>query len=150
MGREIRKVPKNWEHPRDENGHLKPMHDDDFDTVAKNWIEELIVWENGTHPQKKDSNEYYWEYEGDPPQRDYYRPKFLEVANCFQIYETVSEGTPVSPVFETKEELKIWLVHEGYSEHAAQRFIEEEWAPSMVGVFGKGLKQNIHSFDIMD
>jgi len=29
--------------------------------------------------------------------------------NCFQLWETVSEGSPVSPVFETKEELATWL-----------------------------------------
>ena len=25
MGREIRQVPANWEHPKDENGHYKPL-----------------------------------------------------------------------------------------------------------------------------
>ena len=150
MGREIRKVPKNWEHPKDENGHLKPVHDEEFDIVAKKWIEEFIAWENGTHPNKKSHDCFYWEYTDNPPEREYYRQKFSEEANCFQIYETVTEGTPVSPIFETKDEMRIWLIYKGYSEHAAQRFIEEKRAPSMVGIFGNGLKQNIHSFDILD
>ena len=31
MGREIRRVPKNWEHPKDEEGYYLPMYEMDFD-----------------------------------------------------------------------------------------------------------------------
>jgi hypothetical protein len=34
MGREIRRVPANWEHPKDErDGGYIPMYDDDFDAA---------------------------------------------------------------------------------------------------------------------
>jgi len=46
------------------------------------------------------------------------------------MWETVSEGSPISPVFATDGELAQWLVDQGHSEDAAARFIEAEWAPS--------------------
>ena len=68
------------------------------------------------------------------------------------MYETVSEGTPVTPPFATKEELVNYLVehgdfwdqhrgHGGWSRENAEHFVQAEWAPS--GIFivspeGKG------------
>lgn len=50
-----------------------------------------------------------------------------------QIYETDSEGTPVSPVFASKDELAEWLVTEGgYSRQAADMFARDGWAPSFM------------------
>jgi len=50
----------------------------------------------------------------------------------WQVWETVSEGSPISPVFETSDALVTWLVSEGYSHAAASRFVEGGWAPSML------------------
>jgi hypothetical protein len=36
-----------------------------------------------------------------------------QARDCFQIYEDVSEGTPVSPVFQTEESLRDWLGAKG-------------------------------------
>lgn len=53
----------------------------------------------------------------------------------WQCWETTSEGSPISPVFATADELVAWLVREeGCSEEAARRFVETKWAPSMVMV----------------
>jgi len=47
-----------------------------------------------------------------------------------QVWETVSEGSPVSPVFANEDTLVQWLVGEGYSEPAARSFATHEWAPT--------------------
>lgn len=52
----------------------------------------------------------------------------------WQLWETVSEGSPVSPVFPTRDEFEIWLRNVlGYSTRAVRAFIEREWAPSFAG-----------------
>ena len=43
MGREIRRVPKGWEHPRDEGGKYIPMFDQSYDDAAKEWLEGLMA-----------------------------------------------------------------------------------------------------------
>lgn len=54
----------------------------------------------------------------------------------WQVWETVSEGSPISPVFETGEACAKWLVDQGYSANAAVAFVENGWVPSMVMVGG--------------
>jgi len=43
----------------------------------------------------------------------------------WQLWETVTEGSPVSPVFATEEEFAEYLINEGYSERACEWFIED-------------------------
>ena len=50
----------------------------------------------------------------------------------WQLWETVSEGSPISPVFATKEEFIAYLVGQGNSEEDAKAFCESEWVPTMV------------------
>lgn len=95
---------------------------------------------------------FFWQYEGDPPDPKYYRPKWTdEERTHYQVYETVSEGTPMSPVFATKEELIEWLVNDGgddgpHSRQAAERFVEGAWAPSMI-IGPGGMKSGINALD---
>ena len=55
-----------------------------------------------------------------------------EQKSCFQVYQNVSEGTPVSPIFRTKEDLCKWMVAQGESPEAAAAFLEMGHAPSLV------------------
>ena len=55
-----------------------------------------------------------------------------EQKSCFQIYQNVSEGTPVSPIFCSKDELCEWMVAQGESPEAAAAFLELGHAPSLV------------------
>ena len=115
MGREIRRVPPNWEHPKDSNGKYIPLYDHDYETAAKQWLKELLEWEAGDHEARERNKEfcrYYWEYQG-PPREEECRPKFAAEPTWFQVYETVTEGTPVSPPFETPEALAHYLSTEG-------------------------------------
>jgi hypothetical protein len=170
MGREIRRVPPDWDHPRQRCPHspwnggcseakanggrcFQPLHDDDFETVARRWLDEAVAWDNGTDPdcaKHKADHPFYWQWAGDPPDPKYYRPKWTpEQATHVQMYETVSEGTPVTPHFATKAELVDYLVEHGdyWDEHraadgrraasgwdreVATRFVEREWAPSLM------------------
>jgi len=151
MGREIRKVPAGWEHPRNEQGHFQPLCDESFREAAQEWADNFIKWQNGTHedivkdPALKTKYPFYWQWTGSPPDEEYYRPEFDSEPNCFQIYETVSEGTPVSPVFDTKEEMVVWLVSEGYGKEQAENFVKSEWAPSMIFSPGRGIEMGVHA-----
>ena len=164
MGREIRKVPPNWEHPRytADNvpkilGHYMPMYDKDYETAVREWKEGFIAWENGTHEDLKDHPERkkemeFWDWATNPPDKESYRPKFSAEPTWLQVYETVSEGTPVSPPFATKEELARYLSENGdFSYQAGYRdispkqtyekaieFIERGWVPSGIFEPGKG------------
>lgn len=146
MGREVRRVPRGWQHPRyadgGRKGQLHPLHDVDFETAAARWKRELIEWEARVHDGQRDHPEVaagleYWEWDGGPPDREFHRPRWEETERtCLQVYETVTEGTPVSPIFEDEEQLVAWLVGEGVSEVNARAFSRSKWAPSAVVVNG--------------
>lgn len=58
------------------------------------------------------------------------------VGEGWQLWETVSEGSPESPVFTTSEELAQWMTtaeHYGCALEAARKFIEDGYAPSLIG-----------------
>lgn len=122
MGREIRRVPEGWNHPRkDCDGSYQPMHDrtstedfykwlNEFEKFKKN---ELITEQKDCCFDLSDPYKEFCEYHGTPPDYNYFRPSFKSKPVCYQVYETVSEGTPVSPVFKTKQELVDYLVENG-------------------------------------
>lgn len=165
MSREIRRVPANWEHPRQDCPHtpwaggcdearehggkcFKPMYDRDYESEIEDWIEQYQLAKRGEHPDQATfakNNEPFWEWYGEPPNPDYYRPKWTEEPAWYQVYETVSEGTPVTPPFATKEELVDYLVEYGdfwdqhrgdggWSRKNAEAFVRDEYAPSLIVV----------------
>ncbi len=90
------------------------------------------IWESQAAQRLYDE----WE-ETEPPEGEWW-----------QVWETVSEGSPVSPAFATADELINWLIDEGYSEGAAEAFVTSDgWAPSFV--LGNGrLYKDIDAMDI--
>lgn len=148
MGREIRRVPLDWVHPKNDRGFDQPLFDRDYETERDEWLDGLASWQDGSHKDLGDDPKFrekydYWEWVGNPPDREYYRPKWETEPAGYQIYETVSEGTPVSPVFANQEDIKIWLMKQGYSEKASQQFIEDAWAISFVYTPKTGLVDGI-------
>lgn len=127
MGREIRRVPPGWEHPRYTKddaprsncvGEYRPLFDKDYETAATTWLNDCIAWSKGEHPNQKTykssaDNKYYWEWAGAPPESEEYRPKFDAEPTWYQVYETVTEGTPTTPPFATVEELACYLSDNG-------------------------------------
>lgn len=52
----------------------------------------------------------------------------------WQVWETVSEGSPISPVFAARDAVVAWLVeHEDCAPAAADKFVTDGYAPSMIG-----------------
>jgi hypothetical protein len=111
------------------------LHDDDYETVAKEWIAEFDAFRRGEHESQKGEFatdcRFYWEYSS-PPDPESYRPKFETEPTAYQVYETVSEGTPTSPVFADLAAMEEWLVGQGHSRSAAQAFCKDGWVPSMM------------------
>lgn len=176
MGREIRMVPPNWEHPmtRDEySGRMRkqPMHRGTYAEARAEWLDGLRKWEAGEDPDrekyKNDDGSYqdWWEWNGGPPDRAYYETWERNEATWFQLWETVSEGSPVTPPFSTKEELAQYLASHGdewdqqrclnrddcrlfgmeygkpgWGIERAHAFVNAGWAPSMVVTNGKVLE----------
>ena len=51
----------------------------------------------------------YAQWNGDRPVASEYMPLWPEeLCTHYMLYETVTEGTPISPAFPSKEELEMW------------------------------------------
>jgi hypothetical protein len=146
MGRELRMVPPNWDHPINEHGSRQPMFDRSYEDARQEWLDGLA-----NHKTEDCDGFDYWEWDVSPPERKYYRPWRDEDATWFQLWETVSEGTPVSPPFETREELAAYLAehgdfwdqergHGGWGKARADAFVSVGWAPSFMMTGGAFLE----------
>lgn len=141
MGREVRKVPADWQHPK-EGDRYTPLSDgytkarDDFMAkVAADGLQEALD---------------YW---GIAPNQDDYMPDWPE-AECthFMMYEDTSEGTPISPAFATPEELARWLADTGASSfgrstasyEAWLRVCKGAWAPSLI-ISSTGMESGVEA-----
>ncbi|MCK9901337.1 hypothetical protein [Glutamicibacter sp. V16R2B1] len=123
MSREIRRVALDWEHPRDgfyPSGEIRYVSLSD----RSSYFREL---------------EYAREHGEPAPDPSDYMPTWNEGTPLgWCLYETVSEGTPVSPVFKTEQEFEDWLIStQNMSRAGAKQFIEDGWAPSFMGVGGR-------------
>lgn len=161
MGREIRRVPKGWEHPKDVRSHFVALLDQTYEEALTEWNEEKrifdaigasirvdrdgdIEFEGKQYKIYHEKETTFEDWHGDEPESDRYRQKFESEPTHYQVYENVTEGTPTSPVFESLEEMKAWLIEEeGHSEKAATAFCKDGYAPSFVitdkGVSGLGI-----------
>lgn len=148
MGREVRMVPADWEHPKEYDVYRHKMdyipllagsYDKakaEYDEEAAQWNKGFVKdWANGGWKEKSAScaNEYaeyadYEEWAGEAPEPQNYMPAFEEgTANHFMMYETCSDGTPISPAFETPEELAHWLADTGASAFGDMTATYEQW-----------------------
>lgn len=169
MGREIRRVVPNWEHPKTEiaNHRLgrmeecyQPMHDQSYIEAITEWIKNHQLWEAGEHKDQKNGNaeyRYYAEWHGDAPEHKYYRPNWKpEEMTWYQVYETVSEGTPITPPFATQEELIEYLVASGtfwdegkkWSRKQAESFVKGcGWVPSLIFTPEHGVQTGVEALE---
>jgi hypothetical protein len=100
MSREVRPVALDWEHPR-----LPGTYSDGSPRYrglcSRDDLRFRLEW-NAEHPDSEDAKE--------PVDLDEYMPEIPEgTPYGWQMYETVSEGSPISPVCATKDELAAWL-----------------------------------------
>lgn len=137
MSREIRPVALDWEHPCDPGTYANgsPRYRPLFSR------EDLL-----RHMEDQAENPEEWQDPIDPAD---YMPEIPEGSPYgWQMYSTVSEGTPVSPVFATKDELAAWLSspeagREQVSPQAAAAFVAEGWAPTFVHTPAVGLVSGV-------
>lgn len=155
MSRAVRKVPADWEHPTDAStGHYVPLHGDSYSQSAARWDEEFLKWEEGYtddwsggwKPRSTVTHDCsYEEWAGERPVEADYMPDWPDEARThFMMYETTTEGTPISPAFATPEELARWLVDNNASAFAGDTASYAAWlkvcqgrpAPSAIGTVG--------------
>lgn len=126
----IRRVPLNYEHPRDDNGYFKPQYAELWDDVMNEWLKGWEEWKRGEHKAQflrysedcesgkageliHSTDTPYVEYEV-PPDPEYYRtrpwPEDAEMG--IQMYEEISEGTPSSKVYPDTEDGRLSMAKE--------------------------------------
>lgn len=103
LSRAVRRVPLEWEHPRDERGHHIPLFDRDYSAAASDWDRECAEWDRGEYPDYASESSKamgYAEWAGDRPCAESYMPVFPSDAKLgICMYEEVTEGTPISGVY---------------------------------------------------
>jgi hypothetical protein len=112
MGNEIRKVPPSWNHPKQSDGKYVPLFDQPYQEALDEWLENFELWKQDQHFSQI-SKKRYTEFAGDAPRYGKHRPEWTEEPTHYQVYENVSEGTPISPKFATLQELAIHLYVHG-------------------------------------
>jgi len=142
MSREVRRVPKDWSHPKDDRGSYRPLYDADYETEADAWVQGFMAWEGGKDPDRNETScRYYWEWNSGPPEEGCYRPSWTDQERThYQMYETTSEGTPISPVMPSPEELALWLTDNHANAGAGMTATYSQWlrvcqghkAPSLI------------------
>jgi hypothetical protein len=143
MGRQIRMVPKGWNHPTDTKGNHIPLMKGPYSEAAAEWDEEFEHWKKGEvldystwperrtfKPREKSEAECgsFEEWHGKRPLKDEYMPEWPEgKATMLVMYEDTSEGTPISPAFETPEALARWLADNNASAFGGMTATYEQW-----------------------
>lgn len=185
MGREIRKVPPNYSHPvwtKEEVGAYdkrlgqdRSFHDKHISTALADWLDEFDRVRRGDftdfereYAEKDPSFLATWMKEFDtPPDPEYYRPWKDEEATWFQVWQTVSEGSPVSPPFASEDELVAYLAENGdfwdqqrkkeyrldrqfvgWGMETARAFVKAGSAPSLMAVVSAEGARIVESKDI--
>lgn len=165
MGREVRRVPADWQHPKewkwDARGNLveryKALYEGQkYQARVDEWDEECAKWKAGWRPDHCTDPESramcYEQWAGQRPHRDDYMPNWpAEQRTHLMMYEDTSEGTPISPAFATPEELARWLVDNKASAFGSDtgsyegwlRVAQGGWAPSMVFSSATGLVSGV-------
>tara|TARA_R110000824_G_scaffold205804_5_gene390747 strand:+ start:85 stop:546 length:462 start_codon:yes stop_codon:yes gene_type:complete len=150
MSREVRMVPKGWVHPVYVGGRPIPLFDNYNSEDADDWDEERKLWDSKEHSDFIEGCEFS-EWAGGRPDKNDYMPIWsVEEKTHLMMYETTSEGCPISPAFETPEELAKWLADNEASAFGGSKGTYEGWlrvakggfAPSMI-MSDKGIQSGV-------
>jgi len=141
MGREVRRVKADWQHPKNERGYYRPMFGRNYTEAAKEFLEKANA----------EGLQAAIDWFGSSPNQEDYMPEWPESERThLMMYEDTSEGTPISPAFATPEELARWLADNGASACGGETATYEQWlrvcnggyAPSMV-MDSQGLRSGV-------
>jgi len=167
MGREVRRVSADWQHPTDGRGNFIALHGHSFREDAARWDEGAAQWErgfrrdhgtNGWKPKGQDETGTFAEWDGERPREEEYMPDWPEAERThLQMYEDTSEGTPISPVMESPEALAQWLADNKASAFGDMTATYDQWLATIrrgwaVGAVwspGKGFESGVaHSEEV--
>lgn len=152
MGREVRMVPADWQHPKEYNAYrakeiYRPMLQQPFDDAydqwlnvdMPEWIEGRNKWSEGLvtdycggwKPAETDKYPLWEDYAGtcpaSPDPKDH-MPDWSDVERThFMMYEDTSGGTPISPAFDSPEKLARWLADTGASSFGDSTATYDQW-----------------------
>lgn len=149
MGREVRRVPAWWQHPKDRRGYV-PLFGRSFRKEVEEWAEGAAKWEEGMVRDWSVRGAVAWKPRPDPapcetcaewvgkrPVASDYMPDWTEAERThLQMYENTSEGTPVSPVMESPEALARWLADNGASAFGYSTATYEQWLDCILNSTG--------------
>jgi hypothetical protein len=126
----MRRVPPNWEHPKDADGEYIPLLNK-FTYNAEEIAEGL-----------RDG----WLRNEPPNYGCDVMPQWPESERTnFQMYEDTTEGTPISPVFDNIEDLAHWLADNGASAVGNSTATYEQWlATCKRGWAPSGIVDSVH------
>ncbi len=118
MGREVRRVPATWEHPKKYGqDSLEPLYDGYGEALE----------EFRANIEKMGLGKAL-DYHGGGPVSENYMPDWPDAERThFQMYEDTTEGTPISPVLPTPEELARWLADSGASSFGSMTATYDQW-----------------------
>ena len=118
MGRQLRRVAANWQHPKDENNNYIPLLEYNFTEKLNEWEEGKEMWDKGLRenwfPKEGegkwkarigDECEMTWEeWTSSKPVKEDYMPEWGEEEKThIQLYENTTEGTPITEVYKADE-----------------------------------------------
>lgn len=133
---EIRRFPCWWRHPRDEEGGYVPTIDRTYEEALADYRYSERLWALRRHPiqimwPERTAGYSHEQWEGQPPDPRYYRRESWQEseADCVALYETLSEGTPLSPPFQDVEDLRQWMLGAGYASYRISDVIRTSLLP---------------------
>lgn len=170
MGREIRRVPATWQHPKNDRGNYIPLLSGSFAERAKEWETEYAQWQRGLRRDYSEVGGWiartgdeltmrFTEWHGRRPSPDDYMPDWPESERThIQMYESTSEGTPISPVMDDPKKLARWLADNGASSFGSMTATYEQWlsmcergwAPSGIMVVGRLMVSGVEGLHEME
>ncbi len=128
MSIEIRKVPKDWKHPKNASGDFIPLYEGtELATGQKEWDLQNMKWLEGFTKELNNEGDIIWvnktpdefeitfeEYDSPRPLEKEHMPEWKESElTHLMVYEDESEGTPLTSARLTVEELALELFESG-------------------------------------
>lgn len=144
MLRKARRVPANWQHPKDQTGKFIPLLDGaDFEREVSNWDAEAAKWASGEFPDEasiENRKLSFDEWAGNRPEAKHYMPIWpVDERTHYMMYELSTEGTPISPAFESPEALARWLADTKANAYAGITLDYDRWLRAIIGEDGKSV-----------
>ena len=93
-------------------------------------------------------------YEGQRAEAEAWERTEPPTGDGYQLWETVSEGSPITPVFAAAEELAHWMTEHCWGSQTnkmassfdvAMRFIDAGWAPTGISSPGRGYEDGVEA-----